>query len=113
MCIFCKIISREIPSRIVYEDERIICIHDLQPVAPVHVLLIPKKHYADILDLAQTENGGEVMAVVLATLEKIVPLLGLEEGFRLINNCKEYGGQSVMHLHFHLLGKREMGQIFI
>ncbi|MDR3296164.1 MAG: histidine triad nucleotide-binding protein [Clostridiales Family XIII bacterium] len=105
-CIFCKIAQKEIPSSVVYEDENLLCFHDLEPQAPVHVLIIPKKHIAS-LDAVTQEDAALLGGLLLKTGE-IAKLLGLENGYRLVSNCGEDGLQTVRHLHFHLLGKRKM-----
>lgn len=105
-CIFCKIAQKEIPSSAVYEDDRILCFHDLEPQAPVHVLIIPKKHI-ESLD-AVTDEDRELLGYIMTKVKDIAQELGLENGYRLVNNCGEDGFQTVKHLHFHLLGKRKM-----
>lgn len=106
-CIFCKIAEGEIPSNKVYEDESVVAFHDLDPQAPVHVLIIPKEHIASAADITG-ENSG-VVAHIFEVAAKLSRELGLENGFRIVNNCGKDGMQSVQHLHFHLLGKKEMG----
>jgi len=114
MCVFCEIAKKNIPSTIVYENDDVICINDLKPVTPVHVLIIPKKHFADILELPETEEGQKVMTDVLKAVPEVARITGLEAGgFRLINNCRENGGQTIMHVHFHLLGGVKMGEKMI
>ncbi|MBE6034022.1 histidine triad nucleotide-binding protein [Aminipila sp.] len=105
-CIFCMIANKEIPSTVVYEDDKIVCFHDLEPQAPVHVLIIPKKHIASMDDVDEEDQAllGHIMLKVKDIAEK----LELENGYRLVNNCGEDGFQTVKHLHFHLLGKRKM-----
>jgi len=104
-CIFCKIINKEIPAEIVYEDELMLAFKDLNPVAPVHVLLIPKKHISTLSDL-QSEDIN-TMGHIIYIAKKLASELGLgEQGFRIVSNCKEDGGQTVFHIHFHLLGGR-------
>lgn len=104
-CIFCKIINKEIPAQIVYEDEQILAFKDINPVAPEHILLIPKKHISTLSDL-QPEDSN-LMGHIVYTAQKLAGELGLaEKGFRLVSNCKEDGGQTVFHIHFHLLGGR-------
>jgi len=110
MCIFCMIANKEIPSTVVYENDDVICINDLKPITPVHVLIIPKKHFDDILDLSETKDGIETMTAVLKAIPEVVRITGLEAGFRLINNCREQGGQTVMHVHFHLIGGIKLGE---
>ena len=105
-CIFCKIAAKEIPSQPVYEDERVIAIPDIQPVAPVHILIIPKEHISSAEEL--TEENGPLLGHIFATAAKLARELGLTKGFRIVNNCGEDGGQTVQHLHFHLLGGRSM-----
>lgn len=105
-CIFCKIADKTIPSKSVYEDDQIIAFHDLEPQAPVHVLIIPKKHIAS-MDEVQ-EGDSDLIGHLMVKVKEIAKELGLEKGYRLVNNCGEYGLQTVKHLHFHLLGKRKM-----
>lgn len=107
-CIFCKIINKEIPAQVIFEDEEILAFKDINPMAPVHILLIPKKHISDISEI-DTEDAG-LIGRIHAVAVKIAKDLGLDEdGFRLVNNCKRNGGQEVFHLHFHLLGGRKLG----
>ncbi|MDD4565828.1 MAG: histidine triad nucleotide-binding protein [Eubacteriales bacterium] len=105
-CIFCMIAEKNIPSKVVYEDDRILVFHDLEPQSPVHVLMIPKKHISSLDDL-QTEDA-ELLGHLMLKVKDIAKELGLENGYRLVNNCGEDGMQTVKHLHFHLLGKRQM-----
>ena len=106
-CLFCKIIAGEIPSKKVYEDENVYAFHDINPNAPVHVLVIPKKHIASIQEVS-AENIDSVSAVLQA-IPAIAAELGLaENGYRVITNCGEDGGQSVRHLHFHILGGKKL-----
>ncbi len=107
-CIFCKIISKDIPSTIVYEDDDILAFKDINPVAPVHILIIPKKHIPTITDIS--EEDMELIGRIHMAAGKIAREAGVyEEGFRLVNNCRSAGGQVVYHLHFHLLGGKNMG----
>lgn len=107
-CLFCKIIKREIPSTIVYEDEEILAFRDINPVAPVHVLVIPKKHISSLVDLKPEDEAlvGRIYSVInkIAKQENI-----FENGFRVVVNCGEDGGQEVKHLHFHLIGGKKLG----
>jgi histidine triad (HIT) family protein len=104
-CIFCKIVSGQIPCNKVYEDEAVLAFTDVNPAAPTHVLVIPKKHVQDIMQVADMEIVSSIMAAV----QKIVHKLGLEQdGFRLVVNTGKAGGQTVPHLHFHILGGRMM-----
>ncbi|HWR38112.1 MAG TPA: histidine triad nucleotide-binding protein [Patescibacteria group bacterium] len=106
-CIFCKIAAKEIPSQLVYEDERVIAINDIQPAAPVHILVIPKKHSANIMEIAADDQG--IAGYVMEVIPQIAAQAGLaEEGFRVVVNTKEIGGQTVPHIHWHLLGGRNM-----
>jgi len=105
-CIFCKIAGKEIPANIVYEDEKIMCFHDVNPQAPVHLLLIPKKHIASMDDVR--EEDEELMGYMLLKIAEIAKGLGLKDGYRTVNNCGEDGMQQVMHFHWHILGKRKM-----
>jgi histidine triad (HIT) family protein len=106
-CIFCKIIKGEIPSKKVYEDDRVLAFHDINPVTPIHVLVIPKEH---IESLAQVKNEQlELIGYLHGVISNIAQDLGLKEGFRVVNNSGKNGGQEVGHLHFHLLGGKKMG----
>ena len=107
-CIFCKIAQKEIPSKLVYEDEQVVAFRDLEPQAPVHVLVIPKKHVASVLALT-AEDSGLVSHILVDVIPQLGRELGVaEKGFRVVANTGEEGGQSVGHLHFHLLGGRSM-----
>lgn len=105
-CIFCKIAQSEIPSEKVYEDDKILCFKDLNPQAPVHVLIIPKKHISSLDDVS--EEDSELLGYIMLKVREIAADLGLENGYRLVNNCGEDGLQTVQHLHFHLLGRRKL-----
>jgi len=105
--IFKRIIDREIPAKIVHEDDLCLAFHDVNPQAPTHVLVIPKK---EIPSLAQADEGDSVLlGHLLQTAKKIAVQLGLENGYRTVINCGRDGGQSVDHLHVHLLGGRALG----
>ena len=107
-CIFCKIIKREIPSDIVYEDDDVIAFRDINPVAPVHVLVIPKKHISSLIELK--EEDQKIIGQIYTTINKIAENEGIKEnGFRVIANCGKDGGQVVGHIHFHLLGGKTLG----
>lgn len=104
-CLFCKIVNGEIPSNRVFEDEQLIVFHDISPVAPVHVLIVPKKHLGSLNDV-KSEDGA-LIAHVFEVAAKVAAELGVSEnGYRVVNNCGKDGGQTVDHLHFHLLGGR-------
>ena len=107
-CIFCKIIRREVPSKIVYEDDDIIAFWDIQPITPVHILVIPKKHITSLVDLKPEDE--KVIGKIYTVINEIAKEQGiLEKGYRVIVNCGEDGGQVVKHIHFHLLGGKKMG----
>jgi len=110
MCIFCMIANKEIPSTIVYENDDVICFKDVKPITPVHILIMPKKHFDDILDLSASEEGQKAMTAVLKAISEVARITGVESGFRLINNCRAEGGQTVMHAHFHLIGGIKLGE---
>ncbi len=105
-CIFCKIVKGDIPSTKVYEDDDMIIIKDLNPQAPVHLLLIPKEHYANIIEMS--DNQAQTLAKCLKKLSTLTDELGLQNGFRLVSNKGEDGCQSVGHLHIHILGGRKL-----
>ncbi len=107
-CLFCKIISGDIPSAKVYEDEYVFAFRDINPQAPVHVLVVPKAHIASAAEI--TAENSVYVARCYEAIAKIARAEGLEKGFRVINNCGEGGGQSVMHLHFHLIGGVKLGE---
>lgn len=106
-CIFCQIASKQIPTDLLYEDESIVVFNDLAPQAPVHFLIIPKRHIPTLQDLSVED--GELLTNVFLTVQKLAKKSGVEEkGYRLVANCGEQGGQSVFHLHFHFLAGRPM-----
>lgn len=110
-CIFCKIIAGDIPAKMVYQDDAVVAFQDLHPVAPVHVLIVPRHHAGDILELAGSANGDAVMAAVLKAVPHVAEATGVSAGgFRLINNCGQDGGQTIRHVHFHLIGGRPFGE---
>ena len=106
-CIFCKIAAGEIPSTKVYEDDTVAAFNDLDPQAPVHVLIIPKEHIASAAEI--NESNSAVVAHIFEVAAKIAAEKGLKDGFRIVNNCGDSAGQSVKHLHFHLMGGRDFG----
>lgn len=108
--IFTKIINREIPANIVYEDDKVIAFKDINPAAPIHILVVPKKEIATINDI-QAEDR-ELIGEMYLAIGKIVKDLGIDkEGYRIITNCNEFGGQEVFHLHFHILGGKRLGAL--
>ena len=107
-CIFCKIIAKEIPSEIVYEDEEILAFKDIAPKAPVHIVVIPKKHIEKITEIEKQDEA--VIGRIYSAINQIAREQGIaEDGFRVIINCGENGGQEVKHIHFHLLGGTKLG----
>lgn len=101
-CLFCSIVAGDIPSSKVYEDERILAFNDINPEAPVHVLVIPKTHIQSANEI--DSDNSAIVAYIFEKIPEIAKKCGLTNGYRIINNCGEDGGQSVKHLHFHLLG---------
>lgn len=108
-CLFCKIIKGEIPANKVYEDEEILAFYDINPQAPIHILVIPKKH---ITSLAHMEKEDEVIVgKIYGVINKIAEDKGFkEDGYRVVVNCGKNAGQTVMHLHFHILAGRKFGE---
>ena len=105
-CIFCKIVAGEIPSNKVYEDDHVYAFYDIEPQAPVHILVIPKVHITSASDITAANSHHVVKC--FEAISKIAEEKGLDNGFRIINSCGHDGGQTVFHLHFHLLG----GKVF-
>ena len=105
-CLFCKIIEGEIPSQCLYEDDKIYVFKDIDPQAPVHFLVIPKKHI-DSLDTMANEDA-ELIGYVFKKIRDLAKEQGLKDGYRVVNNIGEDGGQSVKHMHFHVLGGRSL-----
>ena len=105
-CLFCKIIAGEIPSNKVYEDDEILAFNDVAPQAPVHFLIVPKKHMASLDDT--TDEDAALLAHIMLKIKDIAKDLGLENGYRCVINTGEDGQQTVKHLHIHILGKRAM-----
>lgn len=104
-CIFCKIIKKQIPCEMLYEDDKVIAFNDISPQAPVHVIIIPKKHIDDLNCLKQ--ESSELIGHIFMVAREIAGTLGIaESGYRIVTNCGEQGGQTVHHVHFHLLGGR-------
>lgn len=106
-CIFCKIAAGEIPANVVYQDSDVIAFNDLNPQAPHHVLVIPKKHYTTLNDVPTEESA--ILGRLASTATHIAKTLGIaDDGYRVVMNCNSDGGQSVYHIHLHLLGGRHM-----
>lgn len=106
-CIFCKIVKGEIPSQRVYEDDNIIAFKDINPVAPVHIIIIPKEHIESAVHI--NESNQNIIGNIFMAARQIAKDLNIDEdGFRVVNNCGDRGGQTVNHIHFHLIGGRNM-----
>lgn len=109
-CLFCAIADGEIPSKKVYEDESVLAFYDIAPAAPVHILVIPKKHIGSIAEL--TSSDSEIIGHVFEVIKTVAEEAGLENGYRVVSNVGEDGGQSVKHLHFHILGGKKFSESF-
>lgn len=105
-CLFCKMVAGEIPVNKVYEDELCLAFHDIDPQAPVHFLVVPKKHIASPAAISQADEA--VVGHIFAVIARLAAELCLENGYRVVTNCGKDGGQSVQHLHFHVLAKRSL-----
>lgn len=105
-CLFCKIIAGDIPSDKVYEDDRILAFRDISPQAPVHILIVPKKHIAGAQEI--TADNSAVVAHIFEVAAELARQEGLKDGYRILTNVGEHGAQSVKHLHFHLVGGRQL-----
>jgi histidine triad (HIT) family protein len=106
-CIFCKIVQREVPAKIVYEDDRAVAFNDINPKAPVHVLIVPRRHLGTLLDAGEADD--RLLGHLLLAANRVAGQEGIaERGFRLVLNCNSEGGQVVFHLHIHLLGGRPL-----
>jgi histidine triad (HIT) family protein len=104
-CLFCKMVNGDIKPDVVFEDNNVLAFKDIDPKAPVHILIIPKRHISTLNDLDDAELGGQL----LQTAAKLAKQLGLaDDGYRTVFNCNQHGGQAVYHLHLHLLGGRQM-----
>lgn len=104
-CIFCKLANKEIPTEFLYEDENVVAFNDLNPITPVHVLVVPKNHYDNIIDGIPAATLESVTKAIAAVVEKT----GIKEtGFRVVTNTRKHGGQSVNHVHFHVLGGKQL-----
>ncbi len=105
-CLFCKIIAGEIPSTKVYEDEKILAFRDIAPQAPTHILIIPKAHISSVAEI--TEENCDVVAHIFRIIPQIAKAEGLTNGYRVVSNCGDDAGQTVHHLHFHILGGQKL-----
>ena len=106
MCIFCKIVNGEIPSNKVYENDKVLAFYDLEPQAPTHILIIPKQHIASPAHIGQEHEA--LVGKIFSVIAQLAKELGLEDGYRVVTNCGKDGGQTVGHLHFHVLAKRNL-----
>jgi len=106
-CIFCEIVAGNISAKIVYEDDKAIAFEDINPQAPVHIIIIPKKHIATIFDIE--DNDLDIMGYLYFVAKKIASTKFLDDGFRLVINCGRSAGQEIQHIHMHLLGGRTFG----
>jgi len=108
-CIFCKIVNKEIPGSIVYEDDNILAFKDINPQAPIHIIVIPKRHVKSIMEIEQNMSED-----IFKSIKKIAKEQNIdEEGFRVISNCGKNAGQTVNHLHFHILAGKILGENII
>lgn len=106
-CIFCKIVSKEIPAKIAAENSLALAFYDVNPQAPVHILVVPKEHISSVLEIK--ENHQEVLSQMIFLAQRVAKLEGVDQtGFRLVFNCGPDAGQAVDHLHLHVLGKRRL-----
>ena len=106
-CLFCKIIAGEIPSKKVYEDDECLAFYDIAPLAKLHFLVIPKQHLASAAEI--TPENAAVIGHIYAVIAQLAKEMGFAEGFRVVTNCGEAAGQTVHHLHFHVLGEQQLG----
>ncbi|MGN1039593.1 MAG: histidine triad nucleotide-binding protein, partial [Oscillospiraceae bacterium] len=104
-CLFCNIAAKKIKADIIFEDEKVIAFYDVSPQAPVHVLVIPKMHIGSVLEV--DGSNSDLVAHIFEVIADLAKTLNLEEGFRVVANTGEFGGQIINHLHFHVLGKRQ------
>ncbi len=106
-CIFCKIARKEIPSQVVYEDDRILAFKDIKPLAPVHLLIIPKQHMTNLLDI--NEDNVNIIGHIHLVANRLAKEAGIaDKGYRIVTNCNKDGGQIIFHLHYHLIGGEEL-----
>ena len=105
-CLFCKIVAGEIPSTKVYEDEKILAFRDIAPMAPVHILVIPKTHIGSVAEISG--ENSDIVAHIFEVIPQIAKAEKLEGGYRVVSNCGDDAGQTVHHLHFHILGGKEL-----
>jgi histidine triad (HIT) family protein len=108
-CVFCKIADGTIPSKKVYEDDKMLAFYDIEPAAPVHIVMIPKEHIASVDALS--EENSDVIAHIFSKASEIARTVGLKNGYRITTNCGPDGGQTVFHIHFHLMGGKTLGKM--
>ena len=106
MCLFCKIVAGEIPSTKVYEDETVLAFRDIAPQAPTHILVIPKAHIASVAEVSA--DNSAVVAHIFEVIAKVAEAEGLTGGYRVVSNCGDHAGQTVHHLHFHIVGGKQL-----
>ncbi|MBA1279705.1 MULTISPECIES: histidine triad nucleotide-binding protein [Pseudomonadaceae] len=106
-CLFCKIVAGDIPAHKLYEDDQVVAFNDIAPQAPVHFLVIPKKHIATLHDLSEDDDKA-LAGHILFTAQRLAEEQGCQDGFRVVMNCNDLGGQTVYHIHMHVLGQRQM-----
>ena len=105
-CLFCKIVAGDIPSTKVYEDETVLAFRDIAPQAPTHILVIPKTHVASVNEI--TAENSALVAHIFQVIPQIAAAEGLQDGYRVVSNCGAHAGQTVHHLHFHILGGKQL-----
>ena len=105
-CLFCKIVAGDIPSTKVYEDETVLAFRDIAPQAPTHILVIPKTHIGSVAEV--TAENSAVVAHIFEVIAKVAEAEGLKDGYRVVSNCGDHAGQTVHHLHFHILGGKQL-----
>lgn len=105
-CLFCKIVAGDIPSTKVYEDDTVLAFRDIAPQAPTHILVIPKTHIGSVAEVTAHNSG--VVAHIFEVIAQVAKAEGLEEGYRVVSNCGDHAGQTVHHLHFHILGGKQL-----
>lgn len=105
-CLFCKIVDKKIPADIVYRDDNVVAFRDINPQAPVHLLVVPVKHIEKLTDTQAAD--GKMLATIYTTIQKLAKEFKLDNGFRVVTNCGDDGGQTVYHIHFHILGQRQL-----
>lgn len=105
-CIFCQIANKKMPSDILYEDDKVVAFNDVNPQSPIHFLVIPKEHIPSANNI--DEGNASLISHIFLVINKLVKEKGLEEGYRIVNNCGKLGGQTVNHIHFHVLSGRQL-----